>query len=365
MLRVRTIQRIHKRQDASRRNEPISIIEAGTILEVEGPVKGEKILGKADWFRDIAGFFYWGGALKQIVGETITDSLSAATTSHDIASVSFDYNKLIRNLPAEIRNSRGKGVKIAVLDSGIFQNHPDFIGLFNDASITSVDFTGSPAGFNDKRGHGTHVAGLIGARNDDPVGITGVAPESTLINIKVLKDSGSSSGQRLKAGLEEALRQDADIINLSLSITEDEFENVKDLLVEIKNKGKLVIASAGNNDTLVSDFILFPAMSSSVISVGAISKEFIEVNRSPSFNSRLDFILPEIDFFSCSPKEFSFYKKMNGSSMNTAIVTGIVALLIGAMRSNKPNTIIDRLHSLAKPFDASANLDEIVLMRPG
>src|SRR4051812_21155816 len=83
------------------------------------------------------------------------------------------------------RSSRGKGIKVAVCDTGAALAHPDFTDAIEDAR----DFTGSRTGPADNNGHGTWCAGAIGAR-DNTMGVVGVAPECTLLVAKVLGDNG-------------------------------------------------------------------------------------------------------------------------------------------------------------------------------
>jgi thermitase len=78
------------------------------------------------------------------------------------------------------------GIKVAVLDTGI-ANHPDLTGRVTLAQ----DFTSSPSGSNDRNGHGTHVAGTIAANANNGMGVVGVAWNASILNGKVLGDTGS------------------------------------------------------------------------------------------------------------------------------------------------------------------------------
>ena len=106
--------------------------------------------------------------------------------------------------------SKGAGVKVAVLDTGI-SNHTDLVGAWTIAFNCSSDDS-----FEDKKsGHGTHVAGIIGARDND-FGVVGVAPEVTIFPIKVLSDTGGGSFQSIEAGIRKAKELGANIISMSL-----------------------------------------------------------------------------------------------------------------------------------------------------
>lgn len=109
--------------------------------------------------------------------------------------------------------ARGAGVKVAILDSGFHLDHPDL----KDNIISSISFVeGEPAqaghtGFT----HGTHVAGTVAAV-DNNIGVIGVAPEASLILVKVLRDSGSGTFGWMLQGIMHAVEQGADVVNMSL-----------------------------------------------------------------------------------------------------------------------------------------------------
>ncbi len=107
----------------------------------------------------------------------------------------------------------GEGVRVAVLDTGIYYQHPDLGPNIDFAA--SATFVPGTSDFLDDRGHGSHVAGIIAAA-DNGWGCIGVAPNATLIGIKVLNASGSGSFSWIISGIIHAVLVDADIINMSL-----------------------------------------------------------------------------------------------------------------------------------------------------
>ncbi len=102
----------------------------------------------------------------------------------------------IRRVRADQSTLKGKGVEVAVIDSGISVNHPEFNG-----KILGGTNCVAPASFNDGGGHGTHVAGTVAALDND-IGVVGVAPEAKLWAVKVLSDSGSGSWQSVICGID-------------------------------------------------------------------------------------------------------------------------------------------------------------------
>lgn len=168
----------------------------------------------------------------------------------------------------------GAGVRVAVLDSGIWYPHPDLYDNIDfEASTTLVPGT---TDFMDGNGHGTFTAGIIAAA-DNAFGSIGVAPEATLIAVKVLDDTGSGAFSWIIDGIYHAANHDADIINMSLGTTiklsgeppdytaRDAIELVLMIgkaILYAKLKGSLVVCAAGNEAMDLDhneDWLVIPA----------------------------------------------------------------------------------------------------------
>jgi hypothetical protein len=139
----------------------------------------------------------------------------------------------------------GKGIKVAVLDTGIDAGHPDLAG----AVVGERDFTDSASGTADKFGHGTHVAGIVTGDGTAAGGrYVGVAPDATLLNGKVLNDGGGGLESWIIAGMEWAVQQGARVVNMSLggytSDGEDPLSEAVNRLTE--QSGTLFVVAAGN-----------------------------------------------------------------------------------------------------------------------
>ncbi|HRI57429.1 MAG TPA: S8 family serine peptidase, partial [Anaerolineae bacterium] len=107
----------------------------------------------------------------------------------------------------------GTGVKVAVIDTGIDPTHPDF----GDRIIEAKDFTNTKPGGVDGNGHGTHVAGTIAGSGEASGGLyIGMAPQARLLVAKVLRDNGSGATSDVMAGVDWAVQQGAQVLNLSL-----------------------------------------------------------------------------------------------------------------------------------------------------
>jgi len=330
----------------------------GSILEVDGNLySGDMYDGISTWYKDLAGNYYWSGG----VGEFNKINIADNDVYESALSSLINWNVNIPQIPLEWKESKGSGVKIAILDTGIYNLHKD---LKNAVSFYS-DFT--PIKDNiDYDGHGTHVAGIIGGRSNSTTGIIGVAPESELIILKVLydgKDGSMNNYQAVIDALDKAVSLGADIINMSFSLKTGENsieeENLKvnllkNKITEIKNLNIIMVASAGDKAELDSKQILFPAICPEIISVAAINNGYFD--RHPNFNSQLNVVGPYIDYVSTyiSP---DYYKYLMGCSMTTAFISGIIALIISSERnkmfSNKlsPNQILSFLKDYSLTVD--------------
>jgi subtilisin family serine protease len=152
----------------------------------------------------------------------------------------------------------GAGVRIAVLDTGVWYYHPDLWANIDFAAGAS--FVPESPDFLDDNGHGTHVAGIIAAANND-WGTIGVAPDATLIPVKVLAADGIGRISWFISGVVHAVNQNADIINLSLGYylqknglppyyTAEDASYLRKMIRKVVNwadqQGVLVVNSAGN-----------------------------------------------------------------------------------------------------------------------
>lgn len=229
-------------------------------------------------------------------------------------------------LPSVWQETKGKGIKVAVLDTGVDPDHPDLA----DAITATKDFTGD--GIEDENGHGTHCAGIIGARLND-IGFVGVAPECELLIGKVLANNGSGSYEWISEGIQWATEQGADIISMSLGGADSEpelFKAIHEALVQ----GKHVICAAGNEGSFYTNNIHYPGKYGAVLTIASHDS-----NGNPSgFSSRGG----EVDFMGPGSNIWSTYKKggyaeLSGTSMATPFVAGISALILSKHKNTGDN----------------------------
>ncbi|WP_117211428.1 S8 family serine peptidase [Allorhizocola rhizosphaerae] len=164
----------------------------------------------------------------------------------------------------EKHNATGRGVRVAVIDTGVDYTHPDLAGRV----VKGYDFANGDADPMDDHGHGTHVAGIIAGMAAAPGGVTGVAPEATIVAYKVLNDRGSGYTSDIVAAIEAAASGQADVINLSLGGPGDGSDPMSLAAKAASQRGVVVVAAAGNAGPY-RDSVSSPAVADSVIAVGA------------------------------------------------------------------------------------------------
>jgi len=230
----------------------------------------------------------------------------------------------------------GKGVKIAVVDTGIDQSHPDFQGRI----LNTYDITGETV--QDGCGHGTHCASIAaGSGAASKAKYRGVAPEASLLIAKVLHNDGSGMMSDVMDGVEWAVDQGAQVISLSLGEagSSDGSDPLCDLCEAAIQRGVVVVAAAGNEGPM-GYTIGSPAAAPNVITVGAAS----DLDRIAEFSSRgptadgrtkPDIVLPGVDIIAARARGTSMgmpvdpnYTSASGTSMATPFAAGLCALML-------------------------------------
>ncbi|MCG8568726.1 MAG: S8 family peptidase [Spirochaetes bacterium] len=228
----------------------------------------------------------------------------------------INWAESILGIPKVWQITQGEGIKVAILDTGIDEDHPDL----KQAIIKTKDFTGD--GIEDENGHGTHCAGIVGARLNG-VGFVGVAPKAELIIGKVLNNNGSGQYSWICEGINWAMEEGANIISMSLGGPYSSPKLFKTIHQTLAN-GVFIVCAAGNEGSLYTNSIGYPGRYGGVITIASHDH-----NGNPSgFSSRGG----EVDFMAPGSKIWSTYKKggyaeLSGTSMATPFVAGLAALI--------------------------------------
>lgn len=218
----------------------------------------------------------------------------------------------------------GKGMKVAVLDTGMDLLHPDFVGR----SIVSKSFVPGEA-VQDGMGHGTHCIGTSCGFKDLNGRRYGTAYKSTIYVGKVLSNAGSGNGAWILAGMEWAIVNGCQVISMSLGnntpTPSTAYETVGRRALQ---NGCLIVAAAGNSGP--TGTVGQPANSPSIMAVAALDN-CLQV---PTFSSpagaspgaKVDIAAPGVKVYSSVPMNKGRYAAFNGTSMATPHVAGIAAL---------------------------------------
>jgi subtilisin len=215
--------------------------------------------------------------------------------------------------------TRGEGVKIAILDTGVDLNHPD---LRVAGSISFVP--GSSA--DDNQGHGTLVAGIISAL-DNGMSTIGVAPEAEIYAVKVLNEYGSGAISVIQSGMEWAMQNHMDIIFLGMGSAMEWPLSVQDVMRRAYDAGILLVAGAGNGGAISgnTESIWAPARYEPVIAIGAIDELNHRIRKS-STGEGLELVAPGLNIYSTALD--GGYGMLSNTSAAAAYVTGVAALVI-------------------------------------
>jgi len=283
---------------------------------------------------------------------TPTNPTTPVTALPDVAYYggSNDWNLNAMNAPeAWAAGYTGDGVVVAVIDTGVDVNHPDLMsqlwvnageiagnGIDDDGNgyvddVYGWDFASGDNNPDDGNGHGTHVAGTIAAAANG-TGATGVAPDATIMPVRVLGNNGSGTMNSVAAGIRYAVDMGADIINLSLG---GSYSSLILAAIEYAVANNvLVVAAAGNEYASTPGYpARFSSSLSGVISVGAYSSSgsIASFSNDVGNSGAVQVDAPGVGIYSTYPD--GRYATMSGTSMAAPHVAGLAALALSANSS--------------------------------
>jgi subtilisin family serine protease len=276
-------------------------------------------------------------------------------------------------------------IPVAVIDSGVDAAHPDLAGRILDAK----SFVGGPActphSCTDALGHGTFVAGLIGAGYNNGIGIAGLAPSAQLLVAKVVTKSRAIPVEAEAKAIRWAVDNGARVINMSLGGIRDPLDPDRDTYSRLEadavayaiSNGVVVVAAVGNSDQAPSSpwkYASYPAALPHVLGVSATTADGAIPafsNRDPIYN---DIAAPGLDilsilprpltarFPSCSDQGYSNcgpeeYREAQGTSFATPQVTAAAAVLLSLHPTLQPEQVTTILESTATDLVAGDGCD--------
>ncbi|MFJ9926637.1 type VII secretion-associated serine protease mycosin [Streptomyces misionensis] len=232
--------------------------------------------------------------------------------------------------------SKGKNVRVAVIDTGVDTKNPQLTHAVDASSGANllpdkngkgekID-RGKADGTTDTVGHGTRVAGIIAARPLPGTGFVGLAPEATIIPIKQNDADGDGTAETLAAAIEHAIREKAQVINISQDTANavQPADGLRRAVDDALQHQIVVVASAGNDGLDGNDKRTYPASYPGVLAVAASDRN----NERAAFSQSGDFVgvaAPGVDMISTVPK--GGHCSDSGTSFSAPYVAGVAALI--------------------------------------
>ena len=201
---------------------------------------------------------------------------------------SYQWNFDAVNAESAWAYSTGSGVTVAVLDTGVTSGSSDGIGNLG----TGYDYVNNDSDASDDNGHGTHVAGTIGAATDNSAGVAGLAYDATIMPVKVLDSSGAGYTSDVVSGISYAVSNGASVINMSLGSTSYSTSEAS-AVSSAYSSGLFVAAASGNSG---ASTVEYPAGYSGAVAVGATDYNDTRVSYS-TYGSALDLMAPGGDVY--------------------------------------------------------------------
>ncbi len=229
--------------------------------------------------------------------------------------------------------SLGGGPTVAVLDTGVYAGHPDLDEKVL-AGANCLGFSCHVGDSGDDNGHGTHVAGTIGAEANNGTGVAGVAFLSPILPVKVLGADGSGSYAGIAAGIDWAVAAGAKVINMSLSGSSSS-TTLCGSVARAVAAGVVVVAAAGNTASSAANY---PAACSGTIGVSATTSSDVLASFSSYGYPDVDISAPGASILSTLSN--GSYGNYSGTSMAAPHVSGLAALLLGQSAGRSPADVL-------------------------
>ncbi len=340
-MKAIVIKRLNRRVGAPSVNaKKLEPLEEGASIEIIETVKGDKIDGNNTWYKISEGCYVWSGGVNDTrPDENTTANWLSKLKIHDIW---------------ETYKETGASAKVAILDTGYDVMNPDI----NDAVSETCLCCETTVGIVDKTGHGTHCASIIGSRNKR--NIVGCAPNSTLYIGKV-SEYGTINYSQLVKGINWAISKNVDLISVSIGGEEQNTE-LESVVKHAYDNNITVVASIGNYIQFGINRGEYPALYLPCIAVGSVNYAG-QLSGVSVLNPKTEIYTygERIDAYSSDGKIVS----RSGTSQSTAIISGILALVISACKTSGKDHSPKRVKELlAQHSDPVVNAQNQRMINP-
>lgn len=234
--------------------------------------------------------------------------------------------------------SRGEGVTVAVVDTGVDGSHPDL----TQQVLKGMDVTGGGDAQNDTNGHGTGMASVIaghghGANNSS--GVIGLAPKAKILPIKI-SDADDFDNVEWSKGIRYAVDQGADVINLSFVDSQAQLDSDGAKAIEYAQQHDVLVVAGTGNDGAAG--VSYPAKLPGVVAVSAID-ESLNLWEKSNFGQGVTLAAPGVSILRADPSRSNGYAEADGTSDATAYVSATAALILAKYPDLTAGQVINRL----------------------
>ena len=246
-----------------------------------------------------------------------------------------------------------KKVLIAIVDSGVEAGHEDLAGQFKSSGSKND---------TDPLGHGTHCPGVAAAISNNGIGVASLVPDPTYVQVtsfRVMNSSGIGTERTIIQGIIQAADAGADVISLSLgSLSSDTRQKAYDEAVRYANtKGAIVVAAAGNSNQNARGYS--PANAKGIIAVSALDPEQRKASFSNTVNDlQYGIAAPGVKILSTYPG--GQYKELDGTSMATPMVAGLIAMLKSYNPDLDTRAVYEILNSTGKDISGGKSTGRMI-----